>query len=64
MLRTCTAFGVAMIFVSSSAFADTKKKSQPAPKTFEQVVVDIVTAPVKVVDDLLKPLQPKPEKKK
>ena len=63
MIRICTALCVSMALVSSAAIAAEKKKAEPAQPTLEKIVTDVVTAPVKLVDDLLKPLAPTPAKK-
>ena len=63
MLRLTVGICAVVVIATSSAFAAEKRKAEPAPKSLESIVVDIVTAPFKLVDDLTKPLQPKTTKK-
>lgn len=52
-MRTVVALAVAAALSVGVAVA-AGKKEEPKPKTLEQVVVDIVMAPVKLVQDLMK----------
>lgn len=63
MVRIFSTMCVAASLMATGAFAADKKKAEPAPKALVEVVDDILMAPVKLVDDLTKPLVSKPETK-